>query len=417
MCTMTKTRRGRQGLWTRDFTIITLGSAVSMLGNSMVSFAVSLFVLDLTGSPSLYALYLFLNTVPQILAPMMAGPLMDRFPRRKTIYCLDFLSAALYLSMGVLVGANYFHFAFLALMTFILGCINSVYQVAFTSFYPMLIPEGHYSKAYSVSSTLETLSYTMIVVSAFLYQQVGIAVIFLANSVLFLIAALCETRIRNVETESTTQGTYTMKSYLADSKAGMQYIRKEKGLLLISIYFAFVSFAGGATSVITLPWFRKNFPTGEYIYMLVWVFMVVGKVAASLCLYRWQIPQSRRYAAALSAHILSPVLESCYLFLPLPVMKMFCFVIGISSAAAYTIRTSAVQAYVPNEQKGRFNGAFFTITTIGSLLGQLSAGALIAFIPMRVALNMFMAISALSAVVIIGGGRKYVRAIYASPAL
>ena len=36
-------------LWTRDFTIITLGSVISMLGNSMSGFALSLLVLDYTG--------------------------------------------------------------------------------------------------------------------------------------------------------------------------------------------------------------------------------------------------------------------------------------------------------------------------------------------------------------------------------
>ena len=35
-------------LWTRDFTIITLGSVVSMIGNSLSGFAMSLMVLDYT---------------------------------------------------------------------------------------------------------------------------------------------------------------------------------------------------------------------------------------------------------------------------------------------------------------------------------------------------------------------------------
>ena len=43
-------------LWTRDFTIITLGSVVSMLGNAMSGFALSLLVLDYTESSQLYAL-------------------------------------------------------------------------------------------------------------------------------------------------------------------------------------------------------------------------------------------------------------------------------------------------------------------------------------------------------------------------
>ena len=45
-------------LWTRDFTIITLGSVVSMIGNSLSGFAMSLMVLDYTSSSLFYAIYI-----------------------------------------------------------------------------------------------------------------------------------------------------------------------------------------------------------------------------------------------------------------------------------------------------------------------------------------------------------------------
>ncbi|MFR5782338.1 MAG: hypothetical protein ACLUEK_11115 [Oscillospiraceae bacterium] len=45
-------------LWTRDFTIITLGTVVSMLGNAVSGFAISMLVLDYTGSVFLYTLYM-----------------------------------------------------------------------------------------------------------------------------------------------------------------------------------------------------------------------------------------------------------------------------------------------------------------------------------------------------------------------
>ncbi len=73
-------------LWTRDFTIITLGSVISMLGNSMSGFALSLLVLDYTGSNLLYAIYIATFTLPQIVMPIFSGAILDRFSRKKTIY-------------------------------------------------------------------------------------------------------------------------------------------------------------------------------------------------------------------------------------------------------------------------------------------------------------------------------------------
>ena len=59
-------------LWTKDFTTITLGSVVSMMGNSIAGFAMSLFVLDYMDSTLLYAIYIFLYTLPQIAAPIIS---------------------------------------------------------------------------------------------------------------------------------------------------------------------------------------------------------------------------------------------------------------------------------------------------------------------------------------------------------
>lgn len=139
-------------LWTRDFTIITLGSVISMLGNSMSGFALSLLVLDYTGSNLLYAIYIATFTLPQIVMPIFSGAILDRFSRKKTIYTLDFLSSGVYLVAALILSRGWFSFPMLALFCFIIGSINSIYYVAYDSFYPLLISEGNYSKAYSIAS-------------------------------------------------------------------------------------------------------------------------------------------------------------------------------------------------------------------------------------------------------------------------
>ena len=141
-------------LWTRDFTIITLGSVISMLGNSMSGFALSLLVLDYTGSSLLYAIYVATFTLPQVVMPIFSGAILDRFSRKKTIYTLDFISSGVYAVAALILGRGWFSFPMLAVFCFIIGSINSIYFVAYDSFYPLLISEGNYSKAYSIASVL-----------------------------------------------------------------------------------------------------------------------------------------------------------------------------------------------------------------------------------------------------------------------
>ena len=93
-------------LWTRDFTIITAGSAVSMFGNAMSGFAMSLMVLDISESTLLYAVYIAMYTIPQLIAPVFSGALLDRYSRKKTIYTLDFISSGLYVAMAAILSAE-----------------------------------------------------------------------------------------------------------------------------------------------------------------------------------------------------------------------------------------------------------------------------------------------------------------------
>ncbi|MEG1809855.1 MAG: MFS transporter, partial [Oscillospiraceae bacterium] len=58
-------------LWTKDFTIITLGTVVSMLGNAISGFAIGLLVLDYSGSVFLYTLFLVAYNLPKIVMPII----------------------------------------------------------------------------------------------------------------------------------------------------------------------------------------------------------------------------------------------------------------------------------------------------------------------------------------------------------
>ena len=405
-------------LWTKDFTIITLGSVVSMLGNALSGFAMSLMVLDISGSTFLYAIYIVMYTLPQLVMPMFSGAFLDRFSRKKMIYTLDYISSFMYLIMAIVLGTGWFSFPVFAIYCFILGSVQSVYMVAYESFYPMLISEGNYQKAYSIASVLETLSAFMVPVSTFLYNQIGLAPLLLVNGLCFFIAATMETRIGAsedyIEEQKKTrdkENSYFKQIFL-DIKEGFEYLYSEKGLLAIAMYFAISSLCGGVSSVITLPYFKNNYDNGEYIYMLVWGMSILARGIGGAIHYRWKIPSKWRYAMALIVYVSISVFEGVYLFFPIPIKMLLCFGVGIGGVTSYTIRISATQSYVPNEKRGRFNGAFNMLNTVGTLLGEFIAGAATIIAPERIVLLIAMLSCAVGAIIIIGGNKKHVSLIY-----
>ena len=106
-------------------------------------------------------------------------------------------------------------------------------------------------------------------------------------------------------------------------------------------------------------------------------------------------------------------MAAVYLYTPIPVMMAMCLVEGIMGVTSYTIRVSATQSYVPDERKGRFNGAFGILLTGGFFLGTTISGALSELVPdVRYIITGFMALSLLAAIVFIGGNKKYIAPLY-----
>ena len=406
-------------LWTRDFTIITIGSVISMFGNSLVGFAMSLMVLDYTNSPMLYAVYTVMYTLPQLIMPIISGAILDRFSRKKMIYTLDFVSAAVYLVMGILLNMGLFNFVIFAIVSFALGCIQSTYMVAYDSFYPLLITEGNYQKAYSISSMLETIAMFMVPVATFVYNLIGIGPLMVLNAVTFFVAAAFETQIQHEEDyieqqkkNSDVEDIGYTKQMLLDIKEGFKYLSQEKGLRAVAVYFMFSCMAGGAMNVMCLPYYKSNFENGEYLFIFVYGMSFIGRAIGGGIHYRFKIPTKYKYRIALCVYLFIGVIEGTFMFMPSVIASICCFFVGIGGITSYTIRISSTQNYVPDEKKGRFNGALMLLMTVGSLIAQLLSGIMSERVDPRYVVLIFNMIAVAAAIFIIGGNRKEVSKIY-----
>lgn len=412
-----------QKLWTYDFTVITLGSVVSMVGSTLSGFAISLLVLDYTGSTFLYMLFNVCYQLPLLFMPLIAGPYLDRMSRKKVIYWLDFLSAGLFFLMFLVLRAGWFSYLFLLASNTFYGAINSVYAVAYDSFYPNLITEGNSQRAYAVSSMLWPLASIMMPVAAAVYEALGSAVpIFAANAACFFLAACFERTIRCRETHMASapppDSVGKLRQYARDFREGLAYIRGEKGLLCIALYFTALNLCSGADNLI-LPFFRSHpqrfaaWPVAAVtLYAIVSNFEVAGRLVGGMVQYKVRIPPERKFLAALAAYAAIDAIGSLRLFLPIPLMAAAFFVQGMLGVTSYTIRTTATQAYVPDTMRARFNGAFQMMTSLGTVAGSLLVGALAEVFPERAVIVGIYAVVLLSVYLFIYRGRAHVADVY-----
>ena len=411
-------------LWTKDFKIITIGTIISMLGNSVAGFAVGLLVLDYTQSTLLYALFMVTYNLPKIIAPLFAGPYMDRFSRKKVIYTMDFISSAIFFIMFLLLRANWFNYPVFLMVVLFIGTIDGIYAVAYESFYPNLVSKGNFSKAFSISSMIYPLAAFMVPVASFIYTQTGSAApLFAFNSITFFIAAIFETRIGHQEVHLNQNNDqdkgFNMVQYKTDFKEGISYILKERGLLVITAYFCITMFAGSGAQTLYLPFFKNNPELFAHIpinvvtlFTIVSLFGVVGRLTGGAIHYKYKYPINKKFAIALTVYSSIAILEAFQLYFPIPLMMLSFFIIGIMGVTSFNIRISATQSYVPDDKRGRFNGTFQMIVSAGSIVGQLMAGVLGEIFPERQIITVFMAINFIAVILIMYRKRDYVKKIY-----
>lgn len=410
-------------LWTHDFTIISLGTVISMLGNAISGFAISLLVLDYTGSTFLYVLFMVCYQLPHLIVPLVAGPFLDRVSRKKVIYRLDFLSAGVYLLLGVLIAGQFFNYVLLLFVSLLIGSIDSVYVVAYDSFYPNLISEGNFTKAYSISSMIYPLAQVMLPVASIIYETMGtVAPLFLFNAVTFFIAACFERRIRYHETHMAAAQKAAIAGvsrFWGDFKEGVAYLKSEPGLLVITAYFCISTMASNGAAALHLPFFRSHAAlfaaipiSAVTLYAIVSNFGPVGRLAGGLIHYRFRYPTEKKFAIALFVYVTYCFLDMSLLFLPVPLMALCMLLSGILGVTSFNIRISATQDYVPDGKRARFNSTFMVAVTAGGIVGQLTAGGLAEYLPERGIIVGLMAINLLAAVFLMGGNAKHVKPIY-----
>lgn len=68
----------KEKLFHRDFTLMIIGQIVSLFGNSILRFSLSLFVLDQTGSAAAFGGILAVSMIPTVLLSPFGGLLADR---------------------------------------------------------------------------------------------------------------------------------------------------------------------------------------------------------------------------------------------------------------------------------------------------------------------------------------------------
>jgi len=400
-----------QKLWTRDFAIITFSTFVSTLGNVMAGFAMSLLVLDRTGSTFLFALFMVLGNAPRIIMPALAGPILDRHSRRNVIVALDYLCAALYFAIFSMVAAGRVNLVVFMALNVSVGTIDSVYSVAYDSLYPTLIAKENFRSAYAVASMLYPMAALVAPLSSLLYGMFGIAPILLFNALTFVLCAFAESFIDEDRSRALARkGRRT--SYMDDLREGFAAIAADRGLAVMLIYLGLNIFCDSTQNTLVLPYFQRTPGLSETMYTFLSIASVLGRIIGGAMAYRTRMKAKYKFALAILFYIFSCSMDGVLLFAPYALMLLIQFVTGVTGVTSFNIRVTGLQSALPDARRARVNGVFSMVFAIGAITGQLASGSLSEILPIRQVVVMFSSLNLLLILFLLIPNGRYVGRIY-----
>ena len=219
-------------LRSRNFILLVAGQGISLFGNMMLRFAMSMWVLDETGSATAFASILAISFVPMILGAPFGGVLADRMNRRTLMVILDAASAVTVALALVWFSAAGFSIIAVGVMQVALSLLGIFETPTVESALPQMLRQYGDATLNTSAAIVSQVQQVSALIPSFLggaaYSFFGIRPMMAVSVAAFAGAAAIECFIRLGMPERDEE----MPTPLDDLKAALRFLTREKPNLL-----------------------------------------------------------------------------------------------------------------------------------------------------------------------------------------
>ncbi len=346
--------------------------------------ALSMYVLEATGSAAIFAGILSVATIPTILLSPLGGILADRADRRNIMVALDALTgvsvlcAALFLSESNAI-------AVISTLLIILSILGAFETPTVQACIPTMLQGDNIMKGNAVVNQVASLSYLIApMLGGVLYAMLGLKPVMYASVVCFFITALFECFIKLSYQRIQNQGG-VLQIVKQDFLSSMQYITKEqtsisKMLLLTALSRFFVmgiTIVGLPFLVRTVLGFNPKYYGAAESALA--VATILGSIAAGVLAEKLKIHKLSVLLATLGIFIIP---AGIVFFLPVNAMiKYGVTVVSFCGMQAFIsifsiFAVSLIQQRTPNHLIGKVMAYTSTVTLCVQPIGQIVYGFL-----------------------------------------
>lgn len=373
-----------QKLFTKNFTLLVLGQVSSLFGNFILKFALSMYVLEVTGSAAVFAGILALATVPTILLSPLGGILADRANRRNIMVALDALTGSAVLGATLLLSQSN-GVAVISVLLVLLSVLGAFESPTVQACVPQMQTGENLIKGNAVVNQVAAVAALVApILGSLLYVAFGLIPVMVTSVFCFFVTAFFECFIKlDYIPSDVHEGLLPMMK--SDFSVSMRFICKEQpSILKMLLLAAAVSFFTVSTVMVGFPYIVRSILglSAEYYGVAqsaIGIAAILGSVAAGLLTGKFKLRRLSLVLAALGIFLIPA--GAVFLF-PMDATTAyrinviaFC---GVQMAACIfnIFGLSYIQQKTPNHLLGKVMAYIATITMCAQPFGQMLYGFL-----------------------------------------
>ena len=358
--------------------LLEAANLASGVGNAIVMLTIPWLVLERTGSAASAGLVAAVSALPAIVVAPLVGWLVDRFGRRAVSVVSDILSALAVASIPVVAMLGPIDFP----MIVALAVVGATFDPAGYTARRAILPDaaeaagrpvdplnGIHEGIFAVGWTIGP------VIGAALISTVGAVQSFWAPFVLFLVASGCVAAMRvgdagqraRAEADGELESSVGWRSLTR----GLTALWRDRPLRLVTIAVVVLAAIYMPTEAVLLPTYFEGLGDPGALGIVI-ASLALGAMLGAFS-YGWL--RQRLRLSTMARLVLAGVALSIVpmaLLLPLPVLALAGFFLGLSWGPADPMMSTLVQTRIPPQEQGRVYGvqmsAFYAVPPIAMLI-------------------------------------------------
>jgi MFS family permease len=332
-------------------------------------------VLELTGSAAKLSVVTAIQFLPMMLLSLFAGPLIDRFPKRRTLIFTQSALAVLALALALITATHVVRYWMILALAFLLGMVTLIDNPTRQAYVIELSGRDALMNAVSLNSAaFNTARIFGPGIAGLLIEGIGIAPCFFLNALSFLAVIVALLFIDAPPLAANRRG-MSARDILASAGDGLSYIRERGEIALPLILMAVISTVVINYNVFVPTYAKISLGRSASGYGFLMTSMGIGSLIAALTLAVGSRSGPSRLrlfggAVGLCASILACGLQRDYF--------VSCILLGLAGFSTISFATSTnatIQLASDDEHRGRvmsvYSLVFGGVTPIGALYAGL----------------------------------------------